>query len=127
MKKILLGISVLALGACTYSAPLNNEGFYSEMDLTAVDWSTVNRSGSACQLNIFGLIPVGDNSVPRAVKNAKIEKLLYVDTKYTLYFPVMSRECTNVWGMGMGSAPVTTATTSQSAKAQTTDTKKAKK
>jgi len=104
MKKMFLCVSMLALAACTYGSPVNNEGFYSEMDLTNVNWNAVNHHGSACQTNLFGLIPFGDKSVPAAVKNAKIDKLLYVDTNYTLYFPVMSRECTNVWGIGSGTA-----------------------
>ena len=111
MNKILLGLSVLALCACTYNSPVNNEGFYTEMDLSTVNWSAVNRSGSACQTNLFGLIPFGDNSVPTAVKNARIEKLLYADTDYTLYFPILSRECTNVWGSGTGMTTIPTSAT----------------
>ena len=60
-------MSILALGACTYGTPVNNEGFYTDTDVTNVDWSAVNRTGSSCQTNLFGLIPFGDNSVPAAV------------------------------------------------------------
>lgn len=105
MKKTLSVLSAVALGACVYGTPVNNEGFYSEMDLTTVDWTAINKSGSSCQTNLFGIIPFGDNSLPTAVKSAKIEKLAYVDTDYALYFPLLSRECTNVWGTGF-SAPV---------------------
>ena len=100
MKKTVSLLSVLALGACVYGTPVNNEGFYTEMDLTTVDWSEVNKSGSSCQTNLFFIIPFGDNSVPSAIKSAKIKKVSYIDTDYALYFPLLSRECTNVWGVG---------------------------
>ena len=100
MKKTVSLLSVLALGACVYGTPVNNEGFYSEMDITTVDWSAVNRSGHSCQTNLFFIIPFGDNSVPTAVKKSKIKKLSYVDTDYAVYFPFLSRDCTNVWGVG---------------------------
>ena len=113
MKKTVSLLSVLALGACVYGTPVNNEGFYGEMDITNVDWSEVNASGSSCQTNWLFFIPAGDNSVPAAVKNAKIKKLSYVDTDYALYFPLLSRECTNVWGVkelmyGLPDIPETT-------------------
>lgn len=100
MKKITSLLSVLALGACVYGTPVNNEGFYTEMDLSNVDWSQVNRKGYTCQTNWFFIIPFGDNSVPTAIKSAKVKKVAYIDTDYALYFPLFSRECTNVWGMG---------------------------
>ena len=93
-------LSALALGACVYGTPVNNEGFYSEMKLSDVDWAAINKQGSSCQTNLFGIIPFGDNSLATAVKDARIEKLSYVDTDYALYFPILSRECTNVWGIG---------------------------
>lgn len=131
MKKSISLISLLALGACVYGTPVNNEGFYTEMDLTSVDWSTVNKSGSSCQTNLFFLIPFGDNSLPAAVKSAKIEKLSYVDTDYELYFPIMSRECTNVWGKGTGYADyaISVPTTSDitEVKSEPNTTKKADK
>ena len=72
MKKTVSLLSVLALGACVYGTPVNNEGFYSEMDITTVDWSAVNRSGHSCQTNLFFIIPFGDNSVPAEVKKSKM-------------------------------------------------------
>ena len=130
MKKSLLILSALSLGACVYGTPVNQEGFYTEMDLTTVDWASVNKSGSSCQTNLFFFIPFGDNSVPTAVKDAKIEKLAYVDTDYTLYFPIMSRECTNVWGTGYGASfdmPVAQPVTVSEPETTTTETKKSKK
>ena len=127
MKKSISLLSVLALGACVYGTPINNEGFYTEMDLATIDWSAVNKSGHACQTNLFGLIPFGDNSLPTAVKNAKIEKLAYVDTDYALYFPILSRDCTNVWGMGYGVPAVTLPTVSEPVATEKTDTKPAEK
>ena len=100
MKKSISLLSILALGACVYGTPVNNEGLYSNMTLENVDWSKVNKKGYSCQTNLFGIIPLGDNSVPTAIKKAKIQKLSYIDTDYTVYFPLMSRECTNVWGIG---------------------------
>lgn len=97
MKKALALVSVIALAACTYGNPVNNEQFFKEADITAVDWSKVNADGYACQTNILYFIPVGDNSLPRAVNDAKVKKIAYVDTDTTVY-PLFSRECTNVWG-----------------------------
>ena len=122
MKKTISVLSVLALGACVYGNPVNNEGLYTEMDLNAVDWTAINKTGRACQTNIFGLIPVGDKSVPTAVKNGRIQHLSYIDTDYELYFPIMSRECTNVWGIGY-STPVVTSSAQIAPSATKTDAK----
>ena len=107
MKKTISILVALMLCACVYKDPLDNGGFYSETDLATVDWSTVNKSGRACQTSLFGIIPFGDNSVPKAVEKAKIQKLVYVDTDYILYFPILSRSCTNVWGVSYGDTSVT--------------------
>jgi len=100
MKKILKIVPVLALGACIYNNPVNNEKFFSNADITKVDWSKVDGKGSSCQTNwFFGLVPFGDNSVASAVQIAEISKIAYVSTDVVLYLPLlMTRECTNVWG-----------------------------
>ena len=100
MKKILTITSVLALGACVYNNPVNNEKFFSHADITKVDWTKVDGKGSACQTNwFFGLMPFGDNSVASAVRRAEISKVAYVSTDTVLYLPLlMTRNCTNVWG-----------------------------
>ena len=100
MKKILSITSVLTLGACIYNNPVNNEKFFSNADITKVDWSRVDGKGSSCQTNwFFGLIPFGDNSVASAVQIAEVSKVAYVSTDVVLYLPLlMTRECTNVWG-----------------------------
>ena len=122
MKKTISILSVLALGACVYGTPVNNEGLYTEMDLTTVDWTAVNKHGRACQTNLFGVIPFGDKSVPTAVRNGKIQYLSYVDTDSVMYFPlILSKECTNAWGIGY-STPVIS-TPAQIAPATKADTK----
>lgn len=98
MKKLLAITSVIALGACTYGNPVNNEKFFMNADITSVDWSKVNASADSCQTNILYMIPFGDNSVPAAVEEAKIKQIAYIDTDTRLY-PLVSRECTNVWGI----------------------------
>ena len=109
MKKLLGVISLVALGACTYGNPVNNEQFFSESDITAVDWTRVNATGMACQTNVLYMIPFGDNSLPAAVENGNLSHVAYVDTDTTVY-PFFSRECTNVWGTTNG--VVTTASAS---------------
>ena len=100
MKKCLRAAAALCLGGCVYGTPVNNEGFYSNADITKVDWSRVDGKGSSCQTNwLFGLIPAGDNSLASAVARGDIAKIAYVDTDWVLYLPLlMSRDCTNVYG-----------------------------
>jgi hypothetical protein len=100
MKKILSLGMILGLGACVYGNPVNYEKFYGNTDITKIDWSKVDGQGSACQTNwFFGLLPLGDNSVPAAIESAEIAKVAYIDTDTSLYLPLlMTRECTNVWG-----------------------------
>lgn len=97
MKKFLSLASIIALAACTYGNPVNNEKFFSESDITKVDWTQVNASSYACQTNVLYFIPFGDNSLPAAVEKGNIAHVSYVDTDTTVY-PLVSRECTNVWG-----------------------------
>jgi TRL-like protein family len=100
MKKIIQLSAILMLGACVYGNPINYEKFYTNADITKVDWTKVDGQGSSCQTNwFFGLLPFGDNSVAVAVENAEIARISYIDTDSVLYLPLlMSRECTNVWG-----------------------------
>jgi hypothetical protein len=100
MKKIMLLGAVTALSACVYRSPVNYERFYSNADITKVDWSKVDGKGSSCQTNwFFGLLPAGNNSLSSAVERGEIAKISYVDTDTVLYLPLlMTRDCTNVYG-----------------------------
>ncbi|MCL2369206.1 MAG: TRL-like family protein [Alphaproteobacteria bacterium] len=91
--------SLLFLTACMYGNHPNSERFFANADITQVDWTEVNARGSACQWNWFGLIPTGSNSLPRAVENADIARLAFVDTDTIVFFPLFIAECTNVWGV----------------------------
>lgn len=100
MQKLMSLCAILGLGACVYGNPVNYENFFSQSDITKVDWSKVDGKGSSCQTNwFFGLITAGSNSLASAVERAEISKIAYVDTDTVLYLPLlMTRECTNVYG-----------------------------
>ena len=98
MKRFIALSAAAALGACVYGNPANYERYFGNADIGKIDWTKVNAKGSSCQTNWLGFIPAGNMSVPSAVKRGNLAKVAYVDTDTVVVFPILVRECTNVYG-----------------------------
>ncbi len=58
-----------------------------------------NKSGSACVINVLGLVSVGDSSVEAAKKDGSVTKIAVADTTYfNFLFGLFQRGCTVVKG-----------------------------
>ena len=101
MKRILgvAAITILLTGCAAGLSPVGY-GFFTNVDgpITATEHVDSSKNGSACAINVLGLVATGDASIYKAKKNGGISKISTADYSSNGIYPIFGRTCVNVTG-----------------------------
>lgn len=93
MKKVCLMLVslILFVGCSSFNHNVTNQ-----INATDVNFTTMKK-GTDCKYFALGLIPLTNEEIDVAAKNAKIQKLKYVEHSYSHYI-LYSKQCVVVYG-----------------------------
>lgn len=97
---IFLLFATLVLGGCAVVPSQAGFAFIGETKepITATSNSLATKTGTACAINLLGIIANGDFSVNAAKEDGKITNVATVDKDINGFFGIYSKVCTVVTG-----------------------------
>jgi hypothetical protein len=101
MKKLLLVLMLSTLSGCAFPLTSAGPGFLFTNTKEGVSVNNevkAERSGEACQINIIGLIAVGDASIEAAKNKSGILSVAAVNRSFFGILGIFSQACTIVSG-----------------------------
>jgi uncharacterized membrane protein len=106
LRMIGLVLWVFFVTSCASSGPhINGGALFTMVDgpVTSTNAGSDELKGSACAINVLGLVAVGDNSIETAKRSSGIKVVSSVDYNHMSVLWFFTKVCTNVKGSGRAS------------------------